>query len=97
MRALAVSTYLDNLEFPSNVDMKKFANFLCILTALLAHRAALAALLGAYVIFHELSQLVKLDVRGFAFVVNNITISATDHGPTNPNTGTNSGQLTQIR
>uniref|UniRef100_A0A7S2FSL8 Uncharacterized protein n=1 Tax=Octactis speculum TaxID=3111310 RepID=A0A7S2FSL8_9STRA len=51
----------------------------------------------AYAIFHELSLLDKRAVRGFAFVVNNSTMSPTDHGATNPNTGTNAGQLTEIR
>lgn len=67
------------------------------MTALLAHCAALAAMLGAYAMIHELSQLEKRVVRGFAFVVNNSAMSPTDHGAKNPKTGTNASQLVEIQ
>ena len=91
------STYLSSFEYPRNVDMKKLPNCIKLLSALLAHRGALSVLCGAHVMFRELCNLDILVVRGFGFVVNNCPMPANDSSATNPNTGTNVGQLTGIR
>ena len=44
-----------------------------------------------------LNRLDKYVVRGFAFLVSNSELLATDPSPTNPNTGTNASLLTDIR
>ena len=54
-----VLTYVNNLEYPRDVQMGKFLTFSRILTALLAHRAVLAVLLGAHAMFDYLNQLDK--------------------------------------
>jgi len=77
--------------------MAEFATFSHILIALLAHRATLAALLGAHAIFDYLDNLDKYVVRSFAFLVSNCAMLATDHSPTNPNTGIDASLLTDIR
>ena len=92
-----VLTYVNNLEYPRDVQMGKFLTFSRILTALLGHRAVLAVLLGAHAMFDILNRLDRYVVRGFSFLVSNSELSATDPSPTNPNTGTNASMLTDIR